>query len=101
MNIIYTKDMRTRLASLIIVKQEPLQIDYLTGENETINYNDVVDTHFYNHTINRRSLNVGDLNNNSSINDSNNNENEVEDSKCMYYFFFRFILILYIFVILF
>lgn len=79
--------MRTRLASLIIVKQEPLQIDYLTGENETINYNDVVDTHFYNHNINRLSSNVGDLNNNSSINDSNNNEDKFEDSKCTYLFF--------------
>lgn len=82
--------MRTRLAPLIIVKQEPSSNDYLDSENDinNINYNDV-DAHFYGHHERRDHLHdIGDLNNNQEFN---------EDKKCMYFllFYFYFIFLFY------
>lgn len=88
--------MRTRLASLIIVKQEPLSNEeYLDSEQDAIlNYNDV-DSQFYGLSDNRRdfseNINFADFNNNNNNNHShsnNNNQEEFdEDKKCTYYFF--------------
>lgn len=75
--------MRTRLAPLIIVKQEPLSNDYLDSENDiiNINYNDV-DAHFYGHHHHERRNHLHD------IGDLNNNQEFNEDEKCMYFFYF-------------
>lgn len=89
--------MRTRLAPLIIVKQEPLSNDYLDSENDinNINYNDV-DAHFYGHHHHhhheRRDhlQDIGDLNNNQEFN---------EDKKCMYFdlvYLFHFTFMLFV-----
>lgn len=74
-------DMRTRLASLIIVKQEPIAHDFnVDGENETINYhnnnNDDLANHFYGQNRLENFNGIGDLNN-------NNSKEEFEDHKSM------------------
>lgn len=75
--------MRTRLASLIVVKQEPISNDYLDSEqNGIINYNDV-ESPFYS-LSDRQTFyqnTNGDLNN-------NNQAEYNEDKKCMYFFCF-------------
>lgn len=103
------KDMRTRLASLIIVKQEPLSNDdYLDSEQDAIlNYNDV-DSQFYGLSDSRRDFfhtnhSHGDLNNNLNnnsiaiINNNNINDHDQEefdeDKKCTYFIFLVFIFI--------
>lgn len=73
--------MRTRLASLIVVKQEPISNDYLDSEQDVTihNFNDV-DSQFYG-LSNRREFyqnTSGDLN--------NNQEEFDDDKKCMYFF---------------
>lgn len=81
-------EMRTRLASLIIVKQEPLSNEYLESEQNALvgqtNYNDV-DAQFYGLSDRRDILpsqSIGDLNNNST---NYIQEQEFdEDKKCMY-----------------
>ena len=105
--------MRTRLASLIIVKQEPLSNDYVDGENETINYDDVGPHHLlFGHQQRLELLqNIGEFdsnnnnnnnNNNSSINNNNNNNNnnnfnkeELEGIKCMYFVYSYYFLSIY------
>lgn len=80
--------MRTRLASLIIVKQEPLTNEYLESEQNALigqsNYNDV-DAHFYGlsdrHRDNLPSQSIGDLNNNSNYIQQ---DDLIEDKKCTY-----------------
>lgn len=81
--------MRTRLASLIIVKQEPLSNEYLDSEQnaliDQVNYNDV-DAQFYGLTDRHRDIlpsqSIGDLNNNSNYIQQ---DDSIEDKKCMYY----------------
>lgn len=74
------KDMRTRLASLIVVKQEPISNDYLDSEQNGIyNYNDV-ESQFYS-LSDRQSFfqsTNGDLNNNDQA-------EFADDKKCMYF----------------
>lgn len=81
--------MRTRLASLIVVKQEPLTNEYIETGPNTLNghsqYNDV-DARFYGLADTRRDslpaqAIAGDLNNNSLI----HREDFIEDKKCTYY----------------
>lgn len=81
--------MRTRLASLIIVKQEPLSNEYLESEQNALvgqtNYNDV-DAQFYGLSDRRDLLpsqSIGDLNNNNS--NYNQEEDIDEDKKCTYF----------------
>lgn len=73
--------MRTRLASLIVVKQEPISSDYLDSEQNGIhNYNDV-ESQFYS-LSDRQSFfqsTNGDLNNNDQA-------EFADDKKCMYFF---------------
>lgn len=79
--------MRTRLASLIVVKQEPLANEYIENEPSPSNgqseYNDV-DAQFYGLADHRRdslpSQSVGDLNNNSLV----HREDFIDDKKCTY-----------------
>lgn len=72
--------MRTRLASLIIVKQEPISNDFnVDGENETINYNNDLANHFYGQNRLENFNGIGDLNNNDS-------KEDFEDHKSMYLF---------------
>lgn len=82
--------MRTRLASLIIVKQEPLTNEYLESEQNALigqtNYNDV-DAQFYGPSDRHRdnlptTQSIGDLNNNNSNYIQQDDYNE--DKKCMY-----------------
>lgn len=94
--------MRTRLASLIVVKQEPLTNEYLENEQSTLNgqsqHNDV-DAQFYGLADRRDSLpsqSIGDLNNNNLI----HREDFIDDKKCTYFtdfafFSFRFFLFSY------
>lgn len=73
--------MRTRLASLIIVKQEPISNDFnVDGENETINCNNGLANHFYGQHRLENYNGIGDLNN-------NNSKEEFEDHKSMYLVF--------------
>lgn len=89
--------MRTRLASLIIVKQEPLSNEeYLDSEQDALlNYNDV-DSQFYGLSDSRRDFFQNNIHNNGDLNNNNNNNNNDqeefdEDKKCMYfYLFFHF-----------
>lgn len=88
--------MRTRLASLIVVKQEPLTNEYLENEQSTLNglsqHNDV-DAQFYGLADRRDSLpsqSIGDLNNNNLI----HREDFIDDKKCTYYTDFVFFLFL-------
>lgn len=88
--------MRTRLASLIIVKQEPLSNEeYLDSEQDALlNYNDV-DSHFYGLSDSRRDFFQNNIHNNGDLNNNNNNNNNDqeefdEDKKCMYFFFLFF-----------
>lgn len=84
-------DMRTRLASLIVVKQEPLTTDYLESEQNALigqtNYNEV-DAQFYGLTDRRDILpqSIGDLNNNNNNNNTNYAQSDDfnDDKKCMY-----------------
>lgn len=81
--------MRTRLASLIIVKQEPLTNEYLESEQNALigqsNYNDV-DGQFYGLSDRHRDIlpsqSIGDLNNNNS--NYIQQEDLIEDKKSMY-----------------
>ncbi len=82
--------MRTRLASLIIVKQEPISNDFnVDGENETVNYNNDLANHFYGQNrLENYNNGIGDLNN-------NNSKDEFEDHKSMYCVFFCFIIFIF------
>lgn len=83
--------MRTRLASLIIVKQEPIANDFdVDGENETVSYNNDLANHFYGQNRLENFNGIGDLNNNHS-------KDEFEDHKSMYIFWLHF----FVFYILF
>lgn len=93
--------MRTRLASLIIVKQEPLSNEeYLDSEHDALlNYNDV-DSQFYGLSDSRRdffanNLTNGDLNNNNS---NNNNQEEFDEDKKCTYFICCFLIYLFVFL---
>lgn len=85
--------MRTRLASLIVVKQEPLTNEYLESEQNALigqtNYNEV-DAQFYGLTDRHHrdilpSQSIGDLNNNNNTNNNYAQSDEFnDDKKCMY-----------------
>lgn len=89
--------MRTRLASLIVVKQEPLTNEYLdeSEQNALIvgqtNYNEV-DTQYFGLTDRHRDIlptsiqSIGDLNNNNS--NYVQPDEFIEDKKCTYRFWF-------------
>lgn len=84
--------MRTRLASLIIVKQEPISDDFdVDGDNETVTYHNGLVNHFYGQNRLENFNGIGDLNNNHS-------KDEFEDHKSMYFvkpilfFHFRFLI---------
>lgn len=82
--------MRTRLASLIIVKQEPISHDFnVDGENEAINYNNDLANHLYGQNRLENFNGIGDLNNNHS-------KEEFEDHKSMYFLYFFFVFINFI-----
>lgn len=70
--------MRTRLASLIIVKQEPLSNEYLDSEQDVNGYNDVESQFYGSHERREHFHDIGDLNNNQDFD---------EDKKCMYFCF--------------
>lgn len=82
-------DMRTRLASLIVVKQEPLTNEYLESEQNALigqtNYNEV-DAQFYGLSDRHRDIlptqSIGDLNNNNS--NYAQQDEFIEDKKCTY-----------------
>lgn len=90
--------MRTRLASLIIVKQEPISNDFnVDGENETINYNrNDLANHFYGQSRLQNFDGIGDLNNNHS-------KEEFEDHKsmyCVFLFLFYFLILILRFLLI-
>lgn len=92
--------MRTRLASLIVVKQEPLTNEYIENEHSTLNgqsqHNDV-DAQFYGLADRRDSLpsqSIGDLNNNNLI----HREDFIDDKKCTYYADLLFLFLSYFFL---
>lgn len=70
--------MRTRLAPLITVKQEPLSHDYSDRENANIIHNGIGD-YLYGHHPDRHDdvLEFDDLNNNKEF---------IEDKNCKYIF---------------
>lgn len=84
--------MRTRLASLIVVKQEPLTNEYLESEQNALigqtNYNEV-DAQFYGLSDRHRDIlpsqSIGDLNNNNS--NYVQPDEFIEDKKCTYFSF--------------
>lgn len=82
--------MRTRLASLIVVKQEPISNDYLDSEQNGIhNYNDV-ESQFYSLSDRQTFF----QNTNGDLNNNNDQAEYNEDKKCMYFcfaFFFFFL----------
>lgn len=89
--------MRTRLASLIVVKQEPLTNEYLESEQNALightNYNEV-DAQFYGLSDRHRDIlpssqSIGDLNNNNS--NYAQPHDFIEDKKCMYWHSFLFV----------
>lgn len=88
--------MRTRLASLIIVKQETLSNDdYINGDHETLQYGDDLRTSplYSSRSADGRQVllpvDIGDLNNNNNINHNHtiNKDEFDEDLKCMYIYF--------------
>lgn len=96
--VLNLKDMRNRLASLIVVKQEPISDDFLTGENDENNRGSIglqtgsyVPYHHHHHYQHHHSNNqpLGSLNHTE---DFNNNESSAisvksdvfEEKKCMY-----------------
>lgn len=97
--------MRTRLASLIVVKQEPLTTEYLESEQNALigqtNYNEV-DAQFYgltdrHHHHHHRDIlpsqSIGDLNNNHNNNNNYAQSDEFnDDKKCTYTMPFAFII---------
>lgn len=85
--------MRTRLASLIVVKQEPLTNEYLESEQNALidqTNNNEVDAQFYgltdrHHRDTLPSQSIGDLNNNNNTNNNYAHCDEFsDDKKCMY-----------------
>jgi hypothetical protein len=70
--------MRTRLASLIVVKQEPLTDDDFYGENE-----EIINEQILNNTYHQQVAD-GDLNNNFNEQDSLLSGSK----KCMYIYYF-------------
>lgn len=90
--------MRTRLASLIVVKQEPLTNEYLESEQNALigqtNYNEV-DAQFYGLSDRHRDIlpsqSIGDLNNNNS--NYAQQDEFIEDKKCTYSIDLPFILV--------
>lgn len=84
--------MRTRLASLIVVKQEPLTNEYLESEQNALigqtNYNEV-DAQFYGLADRHRDIlpsqSIGDLNNNNSNYAQPDEQFIEEDKKCTYF----------------
>lgn len=83
--------MRTRLASLIVVKQEPLTTEYLESEQNALigqtNYNEV-DAQYYGLTDRHHrdilsSQSIGDLNNNNNTDYAQSGDFN-DDKKCMY-----------------
>lgn len=90
--------MRTRLASLIVVKQEPLNNEYLESEQNALigqtNYNEV-DAQFYGLSDRHRDIlpsqSIGDLNNNNS--NYAQQDEFIEDKKCTYSIDLPFILV--------
>lgn len=91
--------MRTRLASLIIVKQETLSNDdYINGDHETLQYGDDLRTSplYSSRSADGRQVllpvEIGDLNNNNNNNNNHHHHHSIskdefdEDIKCMYIF---------------